>query len=76
MSQKQSAIFETYLVSGEKTWINLTHVVIVRLIKPEALGLNPGGPIKLRISMVNGEHHDIGNDIADNFLFALRDFNS
>ena len=81
MEDKQSAIFSTYIDTGEKVWINLNHVVSARLITPEQLGLDPSITAVLRVTLITGETYDLINDMsepytrwADQFLFALNAF--
>ena len=81
MEDKQSAIFSTYIDTGEKVWINLNHVVSARLITAEQLGLDPSITAVLRVTMITGETYDLINDMsepytrwADQFLFALNAF--
>ena len=81
MEDKQSAIFSTYIDTGEKAWINLNHVVSARLITPEQLGLDPSITAVLRVTLITGETYDLINDMsepytrwADQFLFALNAF--
>ena len=81
MEDKQSAIFSTYIDTGEKAWFNLNHVVSARLITPEQLGLDPSITAVLRVTMITGDTYDLINDMsepytrwADQFLFALNAF--
>ena len=72
MEDKQSAIYNVYLADGTKVWINLNHVVTAHLIKPEDID----GPLTLRVTMINHQVYDIGNDMLDFFLFALNAFHA
>ena len=82
MEDKQSAIFSTYIDTGEKAWINLNHVVSARLIKDHRhMGLDPSMTAVLRVTLITGETYDLINDMsepytrwADQFLFALNAF--
>ena len=82
MEDKQSAIFSTYIDTGEKVWINLNHVVSACLIKDHRhMGLDPSMTAVLRVTLITGETYDLINDMsepytrwADQFLFALNAF--
>ena len=81
MEDKQSAIFSTYIDTGEKVWINLNHVASARLIKPEGMGLDPSITAVLRVTLITGATYDLINDMsepytrwADQFLHALNAF--
>ena len=78
-NETQSQIFEAYLPSGLKIWINLAHVVSV--LSNVTTTFNQSGSSVLEISMVNGERHELTNDEsesytmwADQFIFAFNSF--
>ena len=77
----QPSIFEAYLPSGLKIWINLEYVVSVQSnITTE---YDQSGPIVLQIEMINGVQYELTNDEAepftmwaDQFIYALNTFNN
>ena len=77
MEDKQSAIFHTYIDTGEKVWINLNHVVSVH----SNVTSKHKGPVIIRVTMVNGQEFTMVNESkthhmrwADQFLHALNTF--
>ena len=76
MEDKQSAIFSTYIDTGEKAWINLNHVASVH----SNVTSNHKGPVIIRVTMVNGQEYIMINESkpherwADQFLHALNAF--
>ena len=76
MEDKQSAIYHTYIDTGEKVWINLNHVVSVH----SNVTSKHKGPVIIRVTMVNGQEFTMINKSkthqrwADQFLFALNAF--
>ena len=68
MEDNQSAIFSTYIDTGEKVWINLNHVASVH----SNVTSNHKGPVIIRVTMVNeSKPHERW---ADQFLHALSTF--
>ena len=77
----QSPIFEAYLPSGLKIWINLKYVVSVQ--SNITIEYNQSGPIVLQIEMINGVQYELTNDEsepytmwANQFIYALNTFNN
>lgn len=80
-NETPSQIFEAYLPSGLKAWINLTHVVSVR--SNITTQYDQPGTTFIIVSMINGNEFKLTNDNSEpfrmwarQFIFAFHSFHS